>query len=225
MYSHSPPREKFTGDGLENISMVSLTEVGLSKSRNRLLQQATGDVCVFADDDLVYEPDYLDRLEQVYSSMDMDICAFYRKERTIRRRLFNCKTLDLFSISSCEISFRRASIIDKGIYFDEQFGLGSGRYEIAEETIWLHDCLQGNVKIMRYPYHAVSHPHPSSGESVDLNTLAGKGPAFKGMFGAYGYVFLFLFLVKKRPLYTGKENYFRVFYQAVKRARAYKLEK
>lgn len=209
----------------DKIRVLSVRGTGLAKSRNLLLKEATGDVCVIADDDLVYAPDYLERVAAIYSSKSIEICAFYEKKRKLNSELVCEKTMHLMSVWSCEISFRRSSIIDKGIYFDEQFGLGCGQYEIGEENIWLADCLKQNVKMIRYPYHAVSHPYPSSGLKVDFDTLTWRGPVFKRMFGTYGYYVLFRFLLGMLPAYIRQENGFKVLYHAVKLAWAYKPEK
>ena len=209
----------------DKIRVISLQDEGLSRSRNRLLREARGDVCILADDDVIYAPDCLQVIEGVYSSLDVAICAFYRKERKIKRGLYYCKVRDVLSISSVEISFRRAGVIDKGIDFDERFGLGSGQYEIAEESIWLLDCLRAKLKIMRYPYHAVSHPHPSSGARFDVDPMTWRGPVFKRMFGAFGYVVLFRFLLRAMPSLVRRGSFFRVVYHAVRLTLAYEPKK
>ena len=43
----------------ENIRCFSMNEKGASKSRNNLMRLAKGDICIFADDDMIYDKNYV----------------------------------------------------------------------------------------------------------------------------------------------------------------------
>lgn len=54
-----PDRAFFSGCGLENITVVSEPNLGLTSARIRGLDTASADICVLVDDDNVLAPDYL----------------------------------------------------------------------------------------------------------------------------------------------------------------------
>ena len=41
-------------------------EKGASKSRNKLIELAKGDICIFADDDIIYEKNYEEIIKKAY---------------------------------------------------------------------------------------------------------------------------------------------------------------
>ena len=48
------------------IKFISCDEKGLSKSRNKAINNATGDICIIADDDVTYSDDYIEKIRQAY---------------------------------------------------------------------------------------------------------------------------------------------------------------
>lgn len=141
----------------QHIKFISFDEKGLSKSRNRALEAAQGDICLIADDDVNYIDNYEDKILETYKEYpDADIIAFQvtriGKIRTKRFRSephvenwFSC-----MKIGSVEITFKRKSILDRGIKFDTLFGAGA-KYFNGEENIFLYDCLRQKMKIVYVP--------------------------------------------------------------------------
>ena len=59
------------------IKAVSTPEKGLSRSRNKLIENATGDILVIGDDDVEYLDGYLDIIKNAYNKYpDADIIVF-----------------------------------------------------------------------------------------------------------------------------------------------------
>ena len=46
--------------------LISYNEIGASKNRNRLLENAEGDICIFADNDTVFVDNYESIIENEY---------------------------------------------------------------------------------------------------------------------------------------------------------------
>jgi len=139
--------------GENRIRMFSCLDRGLSKSRNKALKESAADICLLCDDDEHLEDDYVSKIQEAYEKYpDADIIAF-RLERssrsywTVPRRI---NYLNSLKISSCQISFKRNSIIGRGIFFDETFGAGT-RYSFGEENIFLYECLKKGLKVYYLP--------------------------------------------------------------------------
>lgn len=134
-------------------NVYNYNEKGLSKSRNRAISNSTADVCIIADDDVVYKPNYLEIVKKAYKKYpNADIITFgvessnsERQVKKIRSNYIN--KITSMRIISSQITFKRESIIKNNIRFDENFGAGA-KYNRAEETIFLCDALRNNLKIV-----------------------------------------------------------------------------
>ena len=70
----------------EKIKVISYNEIGASQNRNRLLENATGDICAFADDDTVFVKDYEKIIEKEYKKRkDADIIVFFAENQNKSR--------------------------------------------------------------------------------------------------------------------------------------------
>jgi glycosyltransferase involved in cell wall biosynthesis len=112
------------------IKWINSKERGLSRSRNMAIENADADICVLADDDLVYISGYEKIiLEQFKLNPDYDILTFQvqgieRKFKDYFPKPRNLNYLTSMKVSSVKIAFRRSSIINAGIKFNEMFGSG-----------------------------------------------------------------------------------------------------
>ena len=65
----------------KNIRVFNSSEKGLAKSRNTAIKNALGTVCLFADDDVVYEKDFKQIIMSAYKThTDSDIITFKMKD-------------------------------------------------------------------------------------------------------------------------------------------------
>lgn len=136
--------------------LYSYQEKGLSKSRNRAIENSEADICIIADDDLKYENNYKNTVEEGYQKYpDADIIAFYvdnfdeKRKRPIRKE-GKINLLKSMQIQSVQVTFKRKSIRDKNIKFNERFGAGAELY-MGEENIFLAQCLKKGLKIYYIP--------------------------------------------------------------------------
>lgn len=138
------------------IEWYNSSERGLSKSRNMALNKATGDICIFADDDLIY----VDNMEQLVinefkKEPNVDIIVFQVEgiNRKFKKYYHSERYLGYISalkVSSVEIAFRLSSIKKNSIAFNEKFGAGA-LYEMGEENIFLYECLRNRLRIKYVP--------------------------------------------------------------------------
>ena len=136
--------------------LYSYNEKGASKSRNRLLENANGDICIFADDDMVYSKEYENIIKLEYEkNKKADGIIFYVENENKNReknKIIGNKKINLFDIMKVrtyEITLRKETIkkIKKQkIKFDSNFG-PKGIFNKGEETIFLSTLLKNGFNI------------------------------------------------------------------------------
>lgn len=169
---------------------------GLCRNRNNALALASGDLVILADDDVCYRPEYIQNvLDAFKSNKDMDVGCFKiatpagdpeYKDYTAQTYLLNDQSCHY--ISSLEIAFRLDPVRNKGIVFDERFGLGSRLNSFGEEAVFIFDCIKAGLKVRYIPEYIVQHPAVSSIKS--LNKYATSNNVFKGAYDARRYGWL-----------------------------------
>lgn len=140
------------------IKMISTLERGLSRSRNMALANSTADICVLCDDDIVFHDDYAEKIINAFTELpNADVIVFNiiskNTDKRAQEKLFkSIKRIPSYkSYSSVHIAFRRASIVDKNIYFDIDFGAGSGKYSFAEDSLFFSKLHNNGLKSYVYP--------------------------------------------------------------------------
>ena len=137
------------------VKVISSSERGLSKNRNNELKEAWADICVIADDDMCFEPSYVDTLVDLYCKFEnADLIIFNIGEqkpiRYITKKVKKLNTLSCLRYSGARITFKRTSIIKKGILFDTRFGPGS-EYLSGEDNLFLSQCIKSGLKAIAVP--------------------------------------------------------------------------
>jgi len=201
----------------EDVELLISYEKGLSKNRNRLIQQARADICLIADDDIQLMVDAEEKiLNAFYDNPDADIITFQIESsftgisKNYAKEPFWYDFKKLAHVSSIEIAFRRKSIETHELYFDEDFGLGT-TYPIGEEYIFLTDAYKKGLKILYCPEVIVSHPHPSSGGKLENEILFARGAVFARVFGLWSFFINLYFSLKKRASYRNKYTLYSYF--------------
>lgn len=163
------------------IKMISTTERGLSKSRNMALKNSRADICILCDDDIVYKDNYDSMVLDAFTRVpDADVIIFNVISKNIEKRkqekLFTTiKRIPSYkSYSSVHIAFKRMSIVNNNIYFNENFGSGSGLYSFAEDSIFFSDIHKNNLRSYTYP-------------AIIADLYTGESTWFKGFNKKYFY--------------------------------------
>lgn len=141
------------------VQFINSSDRGLSKSRNLAISKSRGDICVICDDDIRLINGYNDIILKAYQdNPEADIIVFqllknnnepYKK---YSKRKKNVNYFSALKISSCEISFKKESIIKNKLFFDENFGAGSKNNCPGEENLFLKSALEANLRIVYLPY-------------------------------------------------------------------------
>jgi len=139
--------------------MYTTATRGVGLNRNLALLMADGEICLIADDDVVYSDGYQDRVLQAFDELkDADMIVFgllvlhdgSRNSPVIRK----IKKMGPFSKNPyggpC-IAFRLDSIRKANIWFTMLFGGGS-RYDCGEDSFFIRQCVRKGLTVYAHPY-------------------------------------------------------------------------
>lgn len=148
--------ENFQWKG-HNISYLNFAEKGLSLNRNNALMRADGDICLLADDDMVYEDDYVETVNKMFNQHpDADVIIFNILEpvttRSVIEKVTRVGYLNYLRYGSVRIAFKLESIRENAIFFNQCFGTGTER-GFGEDNLFLTACLKNKLKIYAVPEH------------------------------------------------------------------------
>ncbi len=166
---------------------------GISRNRNNALDLADGDVALLADDDVRFTPENIKVIREAFMNYSRVDVACFKIATPDGEEEYKDYSPDEFIlneanghyISSLEIAFRLDKVRNKGIRFDERFGLGSPLIQYGEEAVFIHDCIQAGLVVRYIPRYVVEHPFMSM-----TKAMAEYAPAknvFKGGYDARRY--------------------------------------
>jgi glycosyltransferase involved in cell wall biosynthesis len=184
----------------DNINLINVNEIGLSKSRNLAIANAKADICLLADDDIVYENNFESIILNAFNlNPSADIITFkmndfkgnsFKDYPIIKKH--NKKSLSF--VNSVVIAFRRNSIISNKVFFDENFGLES-TFQTSDEYVFLRNALNLNLNIIFHNEVILSHPVDSSGKDVASDRiLFAKGALFYKYYNILSFLKLIHYL-------------------------------
>ena len=139
------------------IRMFSTKERGLSRSRNMALKEALADICLLADDDEVFTEDYANTIIDAFKKVpqaDILIFNIIEKNHKVKTETMikSIKKVPKHRFyGSVRIAFKRHKIINSNLYFDTNFGTGSGLYSMGEDSLFLRAAHKKGLKIYAYP--------------------------------------------------------------------------
>ncbi|MEC0344794.1 glycosyltransferase family A protein [Peribacillus frigoritolerans] len=146
--------EKFKYRGQE-ILFLSYNERGVGLSRNNALMRASDDICVFADEDMIYVDGYTELIENEFKkNPKADIILFSLESLNKEKPLSVIKESkrvgrkEAMRYGCARIAFKRERLIDKNIWFSLLFG-GGTKYSSGEDTIFLQDCLKKGLRVYK----------------------------------------------------------------------------
>jgi hypothetical protein len=197
-----------------SVRVINSIEVGLPKSRNLAINNAIREICIIADDDVVYVEDFDKEIVEAFNSntnasvitfnhqrMGLDYpqnnnkVGYWHNRKTIRK------------VCSIEIAFKLNDIKNNGFFFYDHFGLGS-YFETADEFLFLRNMLNVNKKLYYNPNVVVYHPLISSGESQGADRIVfARGALNYKLNGYWAYLWLikYVFFLYRNKYINSKE--------------------
>ena len=191
-----------------NYDIYNYNELGTAKSRNRGLQHIKKDIIALCDDDVIYKEDFEKIIIQEFEKHpESDIITFnldspYRKTKMNKKN----KRLHIYNIlkySSSRIVFRKSSILNKYIKFNELFGPGA-IYTSGEDTLFLVDSLKSGLKIYASTKNigTVNHIHSSWFKGYNDKYFFDKGALFTAISHTFRHFLFVQYLLRNREVLT-----------------------
>lgn len=146
--------EDFEWNG-HKIRYLSFAERGVGLNRNNALMRADGDICLFADDDMVYVDGYTEIVENAFREFpDADVIIFNLiepvKTRYVIPKATRVNYLNFLRYGTARVAVKLNSVKANGIYFNQCFGGGTEHCH-GEDNLFLAACLQKGLKMYAVP--------------------------------------------------------------------------
>lgn len=139
-----------------HITYFNSDERGVGLNRNNALMRATGDICVLADDDMIFYDGYRETVEKAFAEYhDTDMIVFNIDDSADSARRKNTEAkkvhmLNYMNYGAARLAFRRKAVTYNGISFNLNFGGGTA-HNAGEDTLFIRDCLRAGLKITAVP--------------------------------------------------------------------------
>lgn len=201
--------------------IVFSSDRGLSNSRNRAIDEASGDICVLCDNDGIPVENADKIIEVAYEKVpDADIIVFDETKKNFGEKIKKLNKLSILKVSSTEITFNRERIKGK-IVFNPNLGAGTS-IGSGEENMFLMDAKKKSMRIYYYPQKIMSWPEelytPSTWNlGMDKQYFYNRGRAMQYVLGRrVGLLYCFYFITTKRKLYKDKCGSWRALQSFIK---------
>lgn len=176
-----------------NVSVIESKETGVTRSRNKVVQNTKTDFLIFADDDATI---HAEGLKQVIDYLDLHpscdlVTAITTNENGVPRKRYPNREekLTLFNsakVGTIEMVLRVTSARSRNLHFDENFGAGSDN-PLGDEYIFVSDLLKSGGQGVFLPVILASHAEESSGANMGAiespQILAARAKVFSRVFG------------------------------------------
>lgn len=146
-------------------------ERGVGVSRNRALMAATAEICLFADDDMVYDDFTQQKILKAFDRhKDAGLIAFNiqfeGREGLHIQRNHKLTTCNAYKYGAVNCAIRRRIILENRIFFSLLFG-GGAEYSCGEDSLFISDCLSKKI-------------HMYADREIIGKNLVGESTWFKG---------------------------------------------
>lgn len=215
------------------IQMFSTKQRGLTKSRNMAIQKSKADICLLCDDDEIFQDDYVKKVLNAYNELPQaDIIVFKMANRvpSFKDKVMEIKFPMTMKVCSWQISFKRQSLIDANIKFDELLGAGTNN-GAEEELKFLTDCRRVGLKIYYVPSVIASVGQNNSTWFHGFNEkfFRDRGNTTRYILGLpLSIAYAVYYIIKKYDMYKQDISFkdaLKSIFQGIKENRIYKLNK
>lgn len=151
----------------QDVRIIRLDGLGLSRNRNNCLDNALGDILLIADDDLEFYSEGLQAILTVFEANPELEYASFRFDSEASKPYPTIETSlatlpkDFYQVSF-EIALRRNSRAGK-LRFNESFGLGAEKFTAGEEEFFLKKAQINRINCRFFPITIGRHPGLSTG--------------------------------------------------------------
>lgn len=212
------------------IRIHTFNEKGIGLSRNNALMRTTADICLFADDDVVYETGYKEEVINAFEkNPKADIIIFnvpsikpdrpeYIIDKYRRVRFYNC-----MRYGTVRIAARVSRIKSSNIYFSLLFG-GGAKYGSGEDTLFLIESLKKRLRIYASPIQiaTLSNNESTWFKGYTEEFFKDKGVLFYAISNRWSKLLCLQFALRRRSMFVNEQNWRVAYKYMIQGIREYK---
>lgn len=184
--------------------MISTETRGVGINRNLALSYASADICLFADDDVVYADDMEDRVvAEFVAHPDADIMVFHldttdparkQKKYHVTRK---CTPWERMPWGGFRIAFRLSAVRKANIWFTALYG-GGCIFPSGEDSMWLNEAKRAGLTfyVSKETIGAVSFEESTWFTGFDKKFFFAKGAYYQAMHARNIYLWMLYFLLR-----------------------------
>ena len=184
---------------------------GVGVNRNLCIDNSFGDIVLFSDDDIVYDEDYVKKVEEEFEKHpEAEMIMFNVSVCDERRTYVNegFKKLSHFNIGrfpANSIAVRRNVLLDKKIRFSELFG-GGAKYSNGEDSLFLREAYKSGISMYATETHIGSEIPRSSTwfEGYTEKFFFDRGVLFAFLYGKNAWLWRTRFILTKKEMFQGE---------------------
>ncbi|MEY8847530.1 glycosyltransferase [Psychroserpens sp. XS_ASV72] len=183
------------------IKVLNSFEFGVPKSRNLAIQNASFDICLMADDDIVYKPNLHKTIIEAYKKNEDASMVSFEAVDEDENKYTNYPSEGIHTKKSLKkiytwvISFRRAHYHKEHILYNDNFGFGA-TFQGNEEYVFLRNAFDSGLKMVHVSKTIVMHPYESSGRKMGSdNAVFARAALIQRFYGNLSYLWVFRYII------------------------------
>lgn len=182
-------------------------ERGVGASRNLALEKSCQEICIFSDEDIVYEPGYTVRIEKEFADHPEADGLLFQVEVDPSRKTYQNDSFGPVGWLNCgrypaySMAFRTEKLHACGVKFSLLFG-GGAAYSNGEDSLFIRDCLRAGLKLYKTPVLIGEEvPRPSTWfTGYHDKFFYDRGVLYHFLYGRGAHLWGFRFVFCKRRL-------------------------
>lgn len=201
----------------KDILYYSLDTIGVTKSRNFLIEKATSELIYFCDDDVELESNFADIIIRAHHSDLVSVITFKvnnekgegrKKFSKMENTRFTRGWFSILSVGTIEVTVKRDSI--GNIRFPVDMGAGT-KNPIGDEAVFLSSFLKKGEKISYHPTAICRHPEESSGCENTKAMAYSRGLTLRRVFSYGSFIIAPFFFLRRKQLFKVGGSYWKGF--------------
>lgn len=219
--------EKINHNG-NDIKFYSFAERGVGLNRNNALMRSEADICVLADDDMVFIDNYEEKIRNLFDenpNADVIILNLHdkKKKRYTIKEKYKVRYNNFMRFGAARIVFRRNSITKNSIFFNLHFG-GGTQFSAGEDALFLAECLKKKLNIIAVPEFIAELSNERDSTWFDGFTdkyFIDKGVLYAAISKRLAWFLALQYVLRRRYQYEGKSaiNVWKLMSQGIKQFR------
>ena len=211
-------KEEFLDD--YRVRILYSKKRGVGESRNLCIKNAFGDICLFSDDDIVYEDSYVKKVVDEFEAhpeadmimFNVEVCE--ERRTYVNDRFKKLSKMNIGRYPAYSIAVRTKVLKEKELSFSTLFG-GGAKYSNGEDSLFLRQAYEKGVKMYASPvYIAKEVPRQSTWFSgYTEKFFFDRGVLFYYLYKSKAWIWNTRFVLTKKDMLKGE----------IKRLEAFKL--